>query len=108
MSRLRTKDGWFWRLAAWGLLLVSLGRLKRRRFLQDYASVLGPIQAYPRQWNCIPRPLIVHEVRHTRQCLFAGWFVPILGWVGKRPRVWAGVLPVALVYSLFPLPVFFA
>ena len=108
VSRLRTKDGWYWQLAAWALAIISFGRLPRRLFLQDYASVLGPIHAYPRQWDCLPRPLIVHEVRHTRQFLFAGWFVPILGWLGKRSRVWAGMLPVGLVYILFPLPMFFA
>jgi hypothetical protein len=106
--RLTTKDGRTWRVAAWFLLILSFGRITRRHFLENFASTVGPIQAYPRQLPRLSLPLIAHESRHTRQFLFAGWFVPLLGWLGRRVRVWVGLLPMALIYGLFPIPVFLA
>jgi hypothetical protein len=108
VSVITTKDGRFWRLVAWSLCLLSLGRFARRRFLEEFASTLGPVQAYPQGWTALSPRLIVHESRHTQQFLWAGWFVPIVGWLGPRVRVWAGLLPMGLVYGFFPLPVFFA
>jgi hypothetical protein len=108
VSVITTKDGPFWRLAAWMLFLVSLGRFSKQRFLEEFASTLGPIQAYPHGWPRLSPRLIVHEARHTRQFLLAGWFVPILGWLGPRARAWAGLVPMTAIYGFFPLPVFFA
>jgi len=108
VNRLSTKDGRLWRVVGWSLQIASFGRFTQQRFLEEFASTLGPIQAYPRHWCELPMELIVHEARHTQQFLFAGWFVPILGWCGRRCRVWAGLLPMAFVYGLFPLPIFFA
>jgi hypothetical protein len=108
VSVITTKEGRFWRAAAWALFLLSVGGFARRSFLEDFASTLGPIQAYPRGWAELSPRLIVHEARHTRQFMTAGWFVPILGWLGPRARVWAGLLPLGLIYGLFPLPAFFA
>lgn len=108
LVRLTTKDSRFWRLAGWGLGLITLGRFDRRSFLEDYASTLGPIQAYPRQWSSIPKSLIAHEARHTQQFSFAGWFVPVVGWVGEPLRVWVGLLPMSLFYGFFPVPLFLA
>jgi hypothetical protein len=106
--RLTTKDGWFWRCVAWTLYLMSLGRVPRKRFLQDYATTIGPIHAYPRHWPQIPLEVLVHEARHTHQFLVAGWFVPVIGWLGSSVRVWVGFLPMAIVYGIFPVPVFLA
>ena len=103
-----TKQGRFWSLVAMGMACLSLGKLSRLRFLEDFATTLGPIQAYPARWSSLSRRLLVHEARHTQQFLFAGWFVPVLGWLGAPIRVWAGVLPMAIVYGFFPLPMFFA
>jgi hypothetical protein len=93
---------------AWGLFVVSIGRIQRERFLQQYATTLGPIQAYPRHWLRIPPDLLAHETRHTHQFQVAGWFVPIVGWLGPSVRVWVGAIPMAIVYGTFPLPAFFA
>lgn len=106
--RLTTKDNRFWKLVGVMLAMASLGQFSRQRFMEGFATTLGPIQAYPRTWSQIKRYMLVHESQHTRQFLFAGWFVPLFGWVGRPLRVWAGLLPMALVYGLFPLPVFFA
>lgn len=106
--RLTTKDGRFWQLVGWGFFLITLGRFDRLSFLEDYASTLGPVQAYPKQWATIPMWLIAHEARHTQQFLVAGWFVPLVGWIGRPVRVWAGLLPMSLVYGFFPIPLFLA
>lgn len=106
--RLTTKDAWIWRVIAWALFLVSFGRMKRGRFLYNFATTLGPIQAYPRRWEGIRERTIVHEGGHTLQFLLAGWFVPVLGWLGRRVRVWAGLLPMGVVYGFFPLPMVLA
>lgn len=103
--RLTTKEGWFWEFASWVLLVASLGRFSRKRFLEDYASTLGPIQAYPRHWPRISEFLIVHEARHTAQFARAGWLVPGLGWLGAPWRVWVGILPMAIAYGVLPLPI---
>ncbi len=108
VSVITHKNGRFWRVVAWSLFVLSLGRFARKSFLEDFASTLGPVQAYPHGWAELPHRLIVHEARHTRQFLLAGWFVPILGWLGPRARVWAGLLPVGLIYGFFPVPMFFA
>ncbi|MCA9177285.1 MAG: hypothetical protein KDB14_22505 [Planctomycetales bacterium] len=103
-----SKDHWVWRWIAWGLWLCSAGRLSRQRFLRDFATTLGPLQAYPAHWPRISRALIIHESRHTVQCERLGWLVPLVGWLGRAPRAWSGLLPMGLVYLLLPLPIFFA
>jgi hypothetical protein len=108
VSVVTTKEGRFWRLASWMLFMLSLGRLARQQFLEDFASTLGPIQAYPHGWPQLSPRLIAHEARHTRQFLLAGWFVPVVGWLGPRARVWAGLVPMTAIYGFFPLPIFFA
>lgn len=105
---LTTKDGLPWRLTAWALYLLSCGQFQRRQFLENFATTFGPIQAYPRHWAELPRSLVAHEARHTEQFLWCGWWVPVLGWLGRPLRCWAGVLPMALIYGFFPLPMFLA
>lgn len=108
VAKLTTKDHWIWRGVAWSLALASFGNFSRSRFMTRFATTFGPIQAYPREWSEISEEMIIHESRHTQQFLFAGWFVPLFGWVGRKLRVWVGVLPMAVVYGFFPLPIFFA
>ena len=96
---LTTKDGVFWRALAYVLPIVTAGGMSRRTFLHDYATTIGPIQAYPRQWSAeMVRRLLVHEARHTRQFR---WFA-----LGLNP--WLGVPLMGLCYALFPLPLGFA
>lgn len=97
-ARLTTKDGWFWRALAWVLLLLSFGTFSRRRFLTEFATTIGPIQAYPREWGSIRESTVVHEGRHVRQ---ARWF-------GLGIHPWVGLPVMALVYLLLPLPVLLA
>lgn len=108
LAVLTTKDGRFWKIVSWCLFVLSAGQFRRREFLEDFATTLGPIQAYPRHWRELSPLLVVHESRHCQQFLFAGWFVPIFGWLGPRARVWCGLIPMSLAYGFFPLPVFFA
>ncbi len=106
-SKLTTKDHWVWHAGAWFLCVMTMGQMKPGQFLNDYASTLGPIQAFPRQWTTISHRLLVHEARHSQQFEFAGWFVPPLCLLGPRVRAWVGILPMVLAYGLFPLPLFY-
>lgn len=99
------KGGWFWKVAAWALFILSVGQFKRRVFLEWFASSIGGVEAYPSVWTRIGLVLMAHEGGHTLQFLFAGWFVPIFGWLGRKVRVWVGILPMGIVYGLLPLPI---
>lgn len=101
---LTTKDHWLWRVIARLLWLASCGRFAPSTFLQDYATTLGPIQAYPSSWPELSRPLLVHECRHTGQCERLGWLIPVIGWTHARVRTWVGLAPMGLLYVLLPLP----
>lgn len=91
--RLVTKDGWFWKALSVLVTIFTFGGIKPRQFLEDYATTIGPIQAYPRKWKVLSGRLLVHEARHTRHCRWLGlWIHP---WVG---------LP---LYALLYLSVFF-
>jgi hypothetical protein len=91
-ARITTKDGWFWRALAW--LLQPL--IAREKFLNDFATTIGPLQGYPRHWpiDFVERAL-VHESRHTRQ---ARWFS-----LGIHP--WAGLPIMGIMYILLPIPI---
>ena len=104
---LATKDAWPWKVVAFMLMVVTFGGIKRKRFLEDYATTIGPLQAYPRAWPSLPESLLVHEARHTRQCSWFGWAVPVLGWI-PRTRAWAGLPLFGLCYLILPLPIGFA
>lgn len=108
-----TKDHWLWSAAWWALAVLTLGLIAigmpKRRFLEQYATTLGPFHGYPSSWPRLSRRLLVHECRHTSQFVFAGWFVPVFGWLfGRKARAVAGLLPMAIVYGLVVLPIGFA
>lgn len=91
-----TKDHWFWSALAWALCIITLGLgMRPRRFLEDFATTIGPVQAYPRQWKNLREAIIVHESQHTRQARLFG--------LGIHP--WVGLLPMAVTYLLLPIPV---
>jgi len=110
-ARLTTKDSWLW-TALWvvglvftvGLLAIKMGR---KRFLEEYATTLGPAQGYPSIFGALSKRLLVHECRHTTHCVWLGWLVPVFGWFfGRRVRAWCGLPIYAVLYLLFPvLPV---
>jgi hypothetical protein len=92
---LQLKENGFWRSVAALLSLVTLGGISARAFLEDYATTLGPIQAYPRGWSAeTVEAVLVHEARHTRQ----------FRWFGFGLHPWFGLPLMALVYLLLPLP----
>lgn len=103
-ARLSTKDALLWKAVAAILMVVSFGRLGYRRFLDDYATTFGPIQAYPVGLDGLSTRLLVHECRHTTQAVWLGWSFPVLGWFfGRRVRAYAGLPLMAVLYLLFPL-----
>lgn len=102
---LTTKDSWFWALLAWLRLLIGFGSASRADFLTRFATTLGPVQAYPKEWDYEKvRQTLIHESRHTRQSRVFGWFVPVLGWIPPLAP-WVGLLLMAPVYGLLPVPV---
>lgn len=108
-----TKDSWLW-TAAWVFLAVlTLGliaiKMPLRRFLEDFATSLGPWHGYPRKLPALSKRLLVHEGRHTTQAVFFGWFVPVLGWCfGRKVRAVVGLIPMGLVYGVLLLPIYLA
>jgi hypothetical protein len=107
-ARLVTKDHWLWSALWWAGAILTFGLLalgmNRRRFLDEYATTIGPIQGYPKAWSRLSRRLFVHECRHTTHCVWLGWLVPIAGWFfGRHVRAWCG-LPIYGVLYLALLP----
>ena len=91
---LTDKSSWFWRAIA--AILAFLQIMTRRRFLEDFATTLGPIQSYPEGWPLeVVQTLIAHETQHTRQCRYFG--------LGISP--WLGLPFMAIAYLLLPLPI---
>jgi hypothetical protein len=111
-----TKDSWLW-TAAWLFLVVfTLGifaiKMSRHRFLHNYATTIGPIQGYPREWQSLSKRLLVHEARHTTQSQWFGYAIPILGWipgqVGGFLRAIVGLPLFGLLYLILFFPLGFA
>jgi len=92
--RLVVKEGWFWAALAWILCIVTFGGIRPRSFLRDYATTIGPIQAYPRAWASLDTRLLVHEARHVRQCRACGAMI----------HPWVGLPIYFLLYILLPIP----
>lgn len=96
--KLTTKDSWFWKAIAWILFILSFGKFKRESFLTQFATTLGPIQAYPKEWVAIAKRTIVHESRHTEQAQWFGFWI----------HPWVGLPLMGVFYLLLPFPIFFA
>jgi hypothetical protein len=93
--RLQTKDAWIWKLLGALASVATLGGISYRRFLEDFATTLGPLQGYPAAWS-VERveAILVHEARHTRQARWCG--------LGIHP--WLGLPLFAVLYLALPLP----
>lgn len=108
-ATLSTKDSLLWKVVAAVVMVCTFGGISRRKFLEEYATTFGPLQAYPRYWPSLSTRLLVHECRHTTQCLWFGYAVPIAGWFfGRRVRAWCGLPLYGIVYLLLFLPLGFA
>lgn len=95
-ARIVAKTGRFW-----SFLATIIGPfVGRRNFLENYATTIGPVQAYPQRWidAGLEAHLIVHESQHVRQARAFGF--------GIHP--WVGVPLMAIAYLLLPFPVVFA
>jgi len=98
-SVVAVKEGWFWETVAVLAPIFTFGGMSRRRFLTEFATTIGPVQAYPRSWS-VERVMAVipHEARHTRQ---ARWF-------GLMLSPWLGLPLMAAAYCFLFFPVGFA
>jgi hypothetical protein len=102
---LTPKSMWFWQALAWLLTIITFGKIKRDRFLQDFATTVGPLWGLPDDWSDADvRGLIPHEGRHTYQARVCGWFIPILGWIPFLAP-WVGIPIQMLLYVVLPIPV---
>lgn len=92
-----SKDTLFWKILA--NILAFIRVMETEDFLKYYATTIGPIQAYPSDWDAFTVEEIgIHESRHTLQ---ARWF-------GLGISPWLGLIPMAVAYLLLPLPAVFA
>lgn len=97
--RLQTKDVWIWRLLALLASAATFGGISRRRFLEDFATTVGPLQGYPAAWSAERvEGILVHEARHTFQARVCG--------LGLHP--WLGIPIFSVLYLALPLPMGFA
>ena len=91
---------WVWVLG----VILTLGFLPLaiswKKFLDQYSMTVGPVQGYPRRRVRLARRLIVHECGHSAQVAFVGWFVPVLGWLHRKVRVWVGLPFWLVIYFL--------
>lgn len=90
--RLTTKDGWFWKALGRFLQIVTFGGVNYRKFLFNFATTIGPVQAYPSSWLSLSKRTLVHETRHTQQSRWFGLGSP-----------WLGIPLMGFCYGLFPL-----
>lgn len=102
--RLVVKTGRLWRVMGWMLALLRI--MPAERFLRDYWTTIGPVIAMPAEVATRPvgsavRSLIAHESVHVSQFRWCGLHLP---WIGP----WLGILPMAAIYLLLPIPVGFA
>jgi hypothetical protein len=108
---LKTKDSWLWTALWIFLVVVTLGfyaiKVSREKFLKEVATTVGPIQGYPREFPALSKRLLVHESRHTYQCVVSSWFVPIVGWIPYRKlKSFVGLIPMLFTYGVLPFPIF--
>ena len=96
--KLVTKDSWVWSVIGVLIHIITFGCMPKWRFLTQFATTLGPIQAYPRQYPKLSKRLLVHEARHTRQ---ARWF-------GFGIHPWVGLPLIGVFYLLLPVPLLLA
>lgn len=109
-----SKSHWLWTALWVGFILITLGLgaigMSRRRFIEEFATTIGPWVGIPEGWlrtDSASPSVIVHESGgHVKQFAFAGWFIPIIGWFfGRKVRAAAGALPMLLVYGVVVFPI---
>lgn len=91
--RLTTKDSLFWKILA--NILQFFHIMKSWRFLDSFATTIGPVIAFPRSWTTeAVENTLDHELIHVRQARICG--------LGLSP--WLGLPIYTIAYLLLPLP----
>jgi len=94
--RLTTKNSWFWKVLAWILFIMSFGKFKYKDFLTRFATTLGHVQAYPKEWNTASvERVMIHESRHSWQARICGF--------GIHPIVGLPIMAILYGFLLFPV-----
>lgn len=98
---LTTKDHWLWSALWWLGVVLTLGLfavgISRKRFLTEFATTIGPVQGYPKEWPSLDQVVVIHECEHVRQMQLCGF-----------GNAWVGLLLYTLLYILLPVPLGFA
>ena len=90
--KLVEKKGWFWEFLAIVLFCGTFGKLKRKVFMENFATTLGPYIAIPTDRE-VSDFLLVHESIHVKHAKMLG-----LG------SIWVGTFVYFILYTcLFPL-----
>lgn len=97
--RLVTKDSWFWKALAWLLFIVTFGATSRTRFLERFATTIGPVMGFPAVWTAAQvEALLPHEGRHVYHARVLGFYI----------HPWIGLPLYFILYILVPIPVGFS
>ncbi len=99
-ARVVAKTGWFWKGLHWLVVVVTFGQ--NRRFLDSYATTIGPVIALPPAWlerrsEAWLVALLAHEAHHVTQ--FRRW---------GFGSAWVGAVTMGFAYLFLPLPIGFA
>ena len=93
---LHTKDGWFMKICATLLLLVTFGKMKQERFQENFATTIGPRLYFPRSWTTSQVEwTLPHEARHVKQAR----------WCGAGIHPWVGLPIFGILYLFIILPI---
>jgi len=91
--RLVEKNSLFWRLLA--NILQVLRIMKANVFLDDFATTIGPIIAFPSNWSTeTVENVLTHELVHVKQARACSF--------GLHP--WIGLPIFAIAYLFLPIP----
>jgi len=70
---LMTKDNWFCKMLGAILTVVTFGGIGYTRFMERFATTIGPIQFYPKGWPpSSVEAVCTHEGVHSRQAVVCG------------------------------------
>lgn len=94
--KLHNKDNTLMKGISWLLFIFSFGKLKRERFLENFATTLGNHHYYPSSWSIQDvEETLPHEAQHTRQ----------FRWFGFGIHPLAGLPLAGVAYGLIFFPV---
>lgn len=102
-----TKDSWFWKMLGGILVAISVGAMKYSKFMERFATTIGPVQGYPRGWpSSSVEAVCVHEGEHSKQAVVCGivtWLAlcVLFGLLAGFNHAWWGGLILGASLAIF-------